>query len=148
MSTHAVAPWRTVSLLLPPVRRSCGRYCDTASRAEAVVRPIRPCEAADAKPAVRPSRSLARALIQQRRISDIRQALVGVGLRLVGVWIERANGQVNKRADRPLAGAEMQGPLAPSLGEAWIGPLGLAGAVFIDDAVFGDVLRTEAFRLA
>src|SRR5258708_32165193 len=120
----------------------------TQTHAEVVVRPTRPSHVADVKAAVRPSRSLARALMQQRRIADVRQALVGVGLRLVGVRIERTDRQVNERADRSFAGAEMQDALAPGLGKAWIGPLGLAGAVFIDDAVFGDELRTHASRLA
>src|SRR5579862_5654620 len=99
-------------------------------------------------PATRPSRSLARTLMQQRRVADIRQALVAIGLRLVGVRIERTDRQVNERADRPLTGAAMQDALAPSLGKAWIGPRGLAGAVLVDDAVLGDELRTHAFRLA
>src|ERR1700722_87039 len=105
--------------------------------AEVVVRLTRPCHVADAKPAVSRDFSLlaaAGALMDKRRVCSIGQAQVGIGLLLMGVRIDRANGQDDKRADRSLARADMQDPLASLLSEARVGRLGVAVTVFVGDA--------------
>ena len=90
-----------------------------------------------------PVPNAARALVDERRVGEIGPAKARIGVPLARGRIERADRRPNLGADWAEARPHMQDPRAALGGKARVGPVGVAEAVLLDHAIFGDVLRTE-----